>query len=59
VLSTASMVYGASFIVFRVGGGALADAVGPELAIVGLATAVAILTTSLRVFGNPVQEPTD
>jgi MFS family permease len=56
VLSTASMVYGVSFVVFRVGGGAIADAVGPKLAIVALAAAVAVATQSLRAFGDPVQE---
>ena len=56
VLSTASMVYGLSFVVFRVGGGAVADTVGPDLAIVALAVAVAVATQSLRVFGDPVRE---
>jgi MFS family permease len=56
VLSTASMVYGVSFVVFRVGGGAIADAVGAKLAIVALAVAVAVATQSLRLFGDPVQE---
>ena len=59
VLSTASMVYGVSFVVFRVGGGAIADAVGPKLAIVALAVAVALTTQSLRVFGDPVREATE
>jgi len=56
VLSTASMVYGLSFVVFRIGGGAVADAVGPKLAIVALAIAVAVLTQSLRLFSDPVRE---
>jgi len=56
VLSTASMVYGVSFVVFRIGGGAVADAVGPKLAIVALAIAVAVLTQSLRLFSDPVRD---
>ncbi|MFW6435318.1 MAG: MFS transporter [Halovenus sp.] len=59
VLSTASMVYGVSFVIFRVGGGAIADAVGAKLAIVALAVAVAVTTQSLRIFGEPVQEPSE
>jgi MFS family permease len=54
VLSTASMVYGVSFVVFRVGGGAVADAVGAKRAIVGLAVIVMVLTQALRLVGDPV-----
>ena len=54
VLSTASMVYGLSFVVFRVGGGAIADAVGPTRAIVGIVIGVAILTQAIRLLDEPV-----
>lgn len=54
VLSTASMVYGVSFVVFRVGGGAIAGAVGTKVTIVGLATAVALATGMLRVVEDPL-----
>ncbi|MCU4717197.1 MFS transporter [Halapricum hydrolyticum] len=57
VLSTASMVYGVSFIVFRIGGGSLAEAFGPKLAIVGLAVGVAVLTQLLRISGDIVVRP--
>lgn len=56
ILSTASMVYGVSYAVFRVGGGALADAVGPVTAIVGVAVAVAIATGAIRLLEAPVAE---
>ncbi|WP_229115529.1 hypothetical protein [Halapricum desulfuricans] len=57
VLSTASMVYGVSCILFRVGGGALAEAIGPKSATVGLAAGVAVLTQLFRVGGDVVVEP--
>jgi len=57
VLSTASMVYGLSFIVFRIGGGVIADSIGPKLAIVALAVTVAVLTQSLRLVSDPIREP--
>jgi MFS family permease len=56
ILSTASMVYGISYAVFRVGGGALADAVGAKLAIVGLTVFVAVVTALLQLAGRPIED---